>query len=391
MRKGGYPQRKEMALRKLDIKALDFIVEQMIETVDKSKDEIFRIGEQCSQEHDSLIAELKEIKEQVKHVITEGDELEIKARLARKRLSEVSKNFRAYSEKEVREVYENAHDLQTRHTINNQFEKQLRLRRDDLERRLLGLQETIDRAETLVSQITIISNYLVSDIKDIGEVLEDAKMKQDFGLRIIEAQEEERKRISREIHDGPAQLLANVLIRSDLAEKVHKEFGPEQSLLEIRSLKEMIRAALYEVRRIIYDLRPMVLDDLGLIPTLKRYLATIEEYNKVVKLDFVHIGEDKRLPSKYEVALFRLIQESVQNALKHSKASKITVKFERRHDSVFVIVKDNGIGFNPDEKRNDSFGLIGMKERIVILEGVLTIDSSPVTGTAIKMQIPLLD
>ncbi|MCJ8007579.1 sensor histidine kinase [Lederbergia wuyishanensis] len=380
-----------MALRKLDIKALDFIVEQMIETVDKSKDEIFRIGEQCRQEHDSLIAELKEIKEQVKHVITEGDELEIKARLARKRLSEVSKNFRAYSEKEVREVYENAHDLQTRHTINNQFEKQLRLRRDDLERRLLGLQETIDRAETLVSQITIISNYLVSDIKDIGEVLEDAKMKQDFGLRIIEAQEEERKRISREIHDGPAQLLANVLIRSDLAEKVHKEFGPEQSLLEIRSLKEMIRAALYEVRRIIYDLRPMVLDDLGLIPTLKRYLATIEEYNKVVKLDFVHIGEDKRLPSKYEVALFRLIQESVQNALKHSKASNITVKFERRHDSVFVIVKDNGIGFNPDEKRNDSFGLIGMKERIVILEGVLTIDSSPVTGTAIKMQIPLLD
>jgi len=378
-------------LRKLDVKALDFIVEQMIETVDKSKDEIFRIGEQCRQDHDSLIAELKEIKEQVKHVITEGDDLEVKARLARKRLSEVSKNFRAYSEKEVREVYENAHDLQTRHTINNQFEKQLRLRRDDLERRLLGLQETIDRAETLVSQITIISNYLVSDIKDIGEVLEDAKMKQDFGLRIIEAQEEERKRISREIHDGPAQLLANVLIRSDLAEKVHKEFGPEQSLLEIRSLKEMIRAALYEVRRIIYDLRPMVLDDLGLIPTLKRYLATIEEYNKVVKLNFVHIGEDKRLPSKYEVALFRLIQESVQNALKHSKASEIIVKFEKRRDSVSVIVKDNGIGFNPDEKRADSFGLIGMKERIVILEGVLTIESSPVTGTAIKMQIPLLD
>lgn len=378
-------------LRKLDVKALDFIVEQMIETVDKSKDEIFRIGEQCRQEHDSLIAELKEIKEQVKHVIVEGDDLEIKARLARKRLSEVSKNFRAYSETEVREVYENAHELQTRHTINAQFEKQLRLRRDDLERRLLGLQETIDRAETLVSQITIISNYLVSDIKDIGEVLEDAKMKQDFGLRIIEAQEEERKRISREIHDGPAQLLANVLIRSDLAEKVHKEFGPEQSLLEIRSLKEMIRAALYEVRRIIYDLRPMVLDDLGLIPTLKRYLATIEEYNKVVKINFVHIGEDKRLPSKYEVALFRLIQESVQNALKHSKASEIVVKFEKRRESINVVVKDNGVGFNPEEKRSDSFGLIGMKERIVILEGVLSIDSSPLTGTTITMQIPLLD
>src|SRR6185312_9239339 len=143
---------------------------------------------------------------------------------------------------------------------------------------------TIDRAESLVSQITIVSNYLVSDIKEIGVALEDAKMKQDFGLRIIEAQEEERKRLSREIHDGPAQLLANVLIRSDLAEKVYREKGPEQSLVEIRSLKEMIRAALYEVRRIIYDLRPMVLDDLGLLPTLEKYLATVEEYNKGITI-----------------------------------------------------------------------------------------------------------
>lgn len=380
-----------MPLRKLNVKELDSIVEQMIETVDKSKDEIFQIGEQCRQEHESLVTELQQIKDQVANVIEESDSLEKSSRLARRRLSEVSRNFKAYSEEQVREVYEFAHNLQTQHLMNEQLEKQLRQRRDDLERRLLGLQETIERSDFLVSQISVVSNYLVSDIKDIGLVLEDAKMKQDFGLRIIEAQEEERKRISREIHDGPAQLLANVLIRSDLAVKVHKEQGADQAFQEIRSLKEMIRGALYEVRRIIYDLRPMALDDLGLIPTLKKYLETMEDYHENVKITFSHLGEEKRLSTKYEVALFRLIQESINNAIKHAEAKEIKVKLEFRNEIVTAIIRDNGVGFDPEVKKHQSFGLIGMKERIAILEGELAIDSVANKGTAIKIKIPLLE
>lgn len=380
-----------MPLRKLDVKALDFIVKQMIDTVDKSKSEIFRIGEQCRKEHDTLITELREIKEKVGQVIVESDELEEKSRFARKRLSEVSRNFKTYSEEQVRKVYEFAHNLHTQYIVNEQLEKQLRQRRDDLERRLLVLQETIDRSELLVSQITVISNYLISDIKDIGIALEDAKMKQDFGLRIIEAQEEERKRISREIHDGPAQLLANVLIRSDLAEKVHIEQGPDEAFKEIRSLKKMIRDALYEVRRIIYDLRPMALDDLGLIPTLKKYISTMGEYHPSVHIQFVNLGEDKRLPSKYEVALFRLIQESLNNALKHADAKEIKVKLEVCKEQVSVIIRDNGKGFDPAVNKNGSFGLIGMKERIAILDGELKIESAPNEGTMIHIKVPVLE
>lgn len=378
-----------MALRKVNPKSLDKIVEQMIETVDRSKDEIFQIGEQCRRDHDDIIKELQEIKEEVKKVIDTGDQLEIQSRLARKRLSDVSKHFKDYSEEQVREAYEFAHELQTKLTVNRQLEKQLRKRRDELERRLVALQETIERADKLVSQITIVSNYLMSDIKEMGEALEDAKLKQEFGLRIIEAQEEERKRLSREMHDGPAQLLANVLIRSDLAEKMHKEQGPEQSLQEIRSLKEMIRTALYEVRRIIYDLRPMALDDLGLIPTLKKYLATVEEYHNGTQIKFIYLGQDIRLPPKYEVALFRLIQESVHNALKHARAETIQVKVELQNDQVFVIVKDDGIGFDINEKKSGSFGMIGMKERVDILDGTLSIHSKQGAGTIISMKIPL--
>ncbi|GIN89278.1 signal transduction histidine-protein kinase/phosphatase DegS [Siminovitchia terrae] len=378
-----------MALKKVNIKALDNIVEQMINTVDRSKHEIFQIGEQCRHDHDNILKELEKIKAEVNKVIDEGDLLEVQSRISRQRLSTISLHFKEYSEEQVRTAYEQAHDLQSKLMICRQLEKQLRERRDDLERRLLILQQTIERAETLVSQISIVSNYLVSDIKEMGEALEDAKMKQDFGLRIIEAQEEERKRLSREIHDGPAQLLASVLIRSDLAEKMHKEEGPERSLEEIRSLKEMIRTTLYEVRRIIYDLRPMALDDLGLIPTLTKYLATVEEYHKTTNIEFVYFGKDTRLPQKYEVALFRLIQEAVHNALKHAQSRTIQVKVEIQSEHVYVIVKDDGIGFDVNVKKSGSYGMMGMRERVEILDGLLSIHSKQGAGTVISIKIPV--
>ncbi|MFD1706916.1 sensor histidine kinase [Siminovitchia sediminis] len=377
-----------MALKKVNVKELDQIVEHMINTVERSKDEIFQIGEQCRRDHDNIVKELEKIKADVRKVIDEGDKLEINSKAARQRLSNLSRQFQEYTEEQVREAYEQAHDLQTRLMVNRQLEKQLRERRDDLERRLLILQQTIERAETLISQITVVSNYLVSDIKEMGEALEDAKLKQEFGLRIIEAQEEERKRLSREIHDGPAQLLASVLIRSDLVEKMHQEQGPEQSLEEIRSLKSMIRTTLYEVRRIIYDLRPMALDDLGLIPTLKKYLATVEDYHKTTNIEFTYIGKDVRLPQKYEVALFRLIQEAVHNALKHAEAQTIQVKVEMLPDKIYVLIKDDGVGFDVNVKKSGSYGMIGMRERVEILDGIFSIHSKKGAGTVVSIKIP---
>lgn len=378
-----------MLIRKFDTKTLDYIVEQMIQTVGSSKDEIFRIGEQCRQDYETLTEELKEMKVLVLETIEKGDKLEIQSRFARKRLSEVSKHFNEYSEAEVREAYERAHTLQMDLSMNRHLEKQYRERRDDLERRLLGLDETIERAEHLVTQISVVMNYLVSDLKQVGEVLEDAKQKQDFGLKIIGAQEEEKKRLSREIHDGPAQMMANVMMRSDLVERIYKERGATEAFEEIRNLKVMVRSALYEVRRIIYDLRPMALDDLGLIPTLKKYLKTIEEYHESTKIEFATIGKEARLPSKYEVALFRLVQESVQNALKHAEASNIAVKVELRRDQIIVLVKDNGKGFDKNQKKEESFGLIGMRERVQLLDGEITIDSKIGVGTIVMINVPI--
>lgn len=376
-------------IKKFDTKTLDVILDKMVETVGNSKDEIFRIGEQCRHDYESLTDELRDVRVMVAQVIEEGDKLDSRSRLARKRLSEVSMHFKNYSEVEVREAYEKAHQLQMELTMSRQMEKQLRERRDDIERRLLGLSETIERAEHLVSQISVVMNYLLSDLKHVGEVLEDAKLKQDFGLRIIEAQEEERKRLSREIHDGPAQMMANVMMRSDLIEKVYQEYGANDALAEVRNLKKMVRNALYEVRRIIYDLRPMALDDLGLAPTLKKYLQTIEEYHSKTRISYKSIGEERRLPAKYEVALFRLVQESVQNALKHANANEINVKLEMTREHMTVLIKDDGQGFDPKEKKTESFGIIGMRERVDLLDGEMSIDSKIGAGTVVLIRVPL--
>lgn len=378
-----------MNIKKFDMKTLDLILQKMIDTVGTSKNEIFRISEQCRNDHETLTDELKEVKHMVMKVIDEGDKLEVQTKFARKRLSEVSMHFKDYTESEVREAYEKAHQLQMDLSMNRQLEKQLRDRRDDIERRLLGLNETIERAEHLVSQITVVMNYLMGDLKQMGEIIEDARLKLDFGLKIIEAQEEERKRLSREIHDGPAQMMANVMMRSDLIERVYKERGGDEAITEIKDLKKMVRSALYEVRRIIYDLRPMALDDLGLVPTLKKYLQTIEEYHNTTKIKFTNLGAETRLPAQYEVALFRLIQESVTNALKHADSHEIVVKLEINQNRIAAIIKDDGKGFNIKEKKADSFGIIGMRERVELLDGQLSIDSKIGKGTIVIIQIPL--
>ncbi|MCA1011256.1 sensor histidine kinase [Halobacillus halophilus] len=377
-----------MSEKKFGDKALDHIIHEMVDTVTNSKDEIFQIGEESRNEYEKLDKELKETKREVCSLIDEGDKLEQKVRFSRMRLSEVSKQFQKYSEDEIRKVYEQTHGLQMDLSMKREKEKQLRNRRDDLERRLRNLDETIGRAEALGGKISVVLNYLTEDFKHVTDALEDAKEKQQFGLQIIEAQEEERRRLSREIHDGPAQMLANVMLRSDLVDRIYRERGVEEAMKEMRSVRTMVRSALYEVRRIIYDLRPMALDDLGIIPTLKKYLATVEDYNDL-KITFTLFGEERRFESKFEVALFRLIQEAVQNAVKHASASLIQVKTELQAGSAMIIVKDDGKGFDPKSKKDNSFGLVGMRERVDMLDGDLTIDSSPGEGTIVTIHIPI--
>lgn len=375
--------------KSLDVKHLDKIINKMIENVSDSKTQIFEIGEESRKENDALIRELHLVKTELAEVIDRGDRLEIDARRSRGRLAEISKAFDRYGEEDIRTAYEQANKIQNDLSVVREMERQLKSRRNELERRLVQLKATIKKAESLVGQVSVVLNYLTSDLKQVGDVVKSAREQRALGLKIIEALEEERKSLSREIHDGPAQTLAQVLLGLEIVERVSKREGEAAAREELRKYRSMVQGALAEVRRIIYDLRPMSLDDLGLVPTLQKYLHRVSSDFPSVMMDFKSIGEIVRLQSRIEAALFRLVQEAVQNACIHGDPEHIRIRLEYRDKRVVILVKDDGKGFDQSEKKEGSYGLVGMKERADLLNGELTIRSLPGEGTSVLVNIPL--
>lgn len=374
--------------RKLDKQTLDEIMDNMITTVVDSKSQVFEIVEDTRTEYERLRVELEEVKVQVVEKIENTARLDLLVRAARQKLMEVDGDFKRYTESQVKSAYEMAKNIQEQHILSLKEEKVLIHRRNELERRLQALLNQLRKAELLVARISIILNYLKTDFQQVSQVLEDAKQKQAFGFQLIQAQEEERLKLSREIHDGPAQMLANILIRSDFLIKTYRQRPEEDAIKELKDMKEQVRSALGEVRRIIYDLRPMALDDLGLVPTLSKYLKSLEEYNHIsIQFDF-YGNNEKRLDTKLEVAIFRLIQEAVQNACKHANPKIIFVKLEFLRSKINVLIKDDGIGFDVESEQNEnSFGLVGMKERVELLNGDFKIESKQNFGTTIRITL----
>lgn len=368
-------------------KTLDVIIDEMTNAVEKSKEEIFQISEESLSELDYLMRDLEQTKEKIRIYINKEEVLNDKVKEARKDLVIASKKTSLHSESDIRDAYESTHNLQMELTIVRKEEKQLRKRRDDLERRIISIRKTVDNATNIGRKVSVVLSYLQEDFNEVNHVLKTAKEKQQLGLKVIEAQEIERKRLSREIHDGPAQMLAHILIRSEIIDLSIRDGKIEQVMQEVRSMRKNIRSSLKEVRRIIYDLRPMALDDLGIIPTLKKHISTVAEFNDI-EIDLILLGEEKRLATDYELAVFRLIQEALQNTIKHAKATVIKVTLEILPDQITIIVRDNGIGFDMEESKKDSFGLIGMRERVEMLDGVFIVDSTKGKGTTIRAVLP---
>lgn len=277
---------------------LETIIVQMKDTIRSSKEQIFEICEQTRQEYETLESELKDTRWKVSEIIQQTDEKRRRAQVARNRLAVINRDFNTFSNEEAKKVYDDANEHRLQLAVLENEEKQLRERRDQIERRLLQLQDTLNRGEVLVGQVSVVHNFLDGDLREVGEMVEDAKEKQAFGLKIIQAQEEERRRLAREIHDGPAQLLANVLLRSEIIGRTYSEYGIEAALNELQDVREAIKGSLAEVRRIIYDLRPMALDDLGLVPTLKKYLDGVADELEGTDIRFILHGDEHKMAVK---------------------------------------------------------------------------------------------
>jgi len=203
--------------------------------------------------------------------------------------------------------------------------------------------------------------------------------------RVVEAQELERRRLARELHDETGQALTSILLGLKALEE---KLDDEHSRAAAGELRELVVATLQDVRRLAVELRPSALDDFGLVAALERLTASISEQTGI-RIDFEPALATERLPEEVETALYRIVQESLTNVVKHAQARNVSVLLALKSGAVKAMIEDDGRGFDPAERAAEGFGLVGMRERLGLLGGRLEVESSEGAGTTIAAEVPL--
>ncbi len=215
-----------------------------------------------------------------------------------------------------------------------------------------------------------------------------------YAAKQVNSIEEERKRLGRELHDETNQTLAATLIRLDLADKALQDHDAIEAHKQVNSAVELIKHAMEEIKLLVYDLRPVMLDDFGLVPTLRWYIKShLQAAGPTIITDFD--AADLRLSSEVETALYRITQEALANAVRHASATKVVVRVETKPGFVDLAVIDNGRGFDREalvrEGPQGGLGLLSLKERVELVGGTLNIESSIGRGTRLYVVIPQSD
>jgi two-component system sensor histidine kinase UhpB len=214
-----------------------------------------------------------------------------------------------------------------------------------------------------------------------------------YADRHLSSVEEERRRIGRELHDQTSQTLTATLVRLDLCDKALQDHDPSEAHRQVLTCKELLGHTIDEIKLLVYDLRPVMLDDFGLVPTLRWYIQShVQGLGPDVVTDFDG-GGDTRLPGDIETALYRITQEALSNAVRHSSATKILVRLTIRPGYASLAVIDNGVGFDLDDVlRGDALGGMGLasiKERVELVRGTVNVESAVGRGTRLYVVIPL--
>lgn len=244
-----------------------------------------------------------------------------------------------------------------------------------------------ERELALLTQVAHLMARTVENARLYEHLAERERTLEQFASRTVEAQELERRRLAGEIHDGISQRLISLWYHLQAAETA--SFGDAVLVRELEVAKDLASAALDETRRAIAGLRPSVLDDLGLGPSLESLAKTVT--GPEVELDVAPC----RLPAHVEVALYRIAQEALQNVVKHARAERVSLQLSTAAGAVRLVVEDDGRGFRPEElgreRPSPSYGLVGMQERAELVGARLSVTSTPGSGTRVQVEVPLGD
>ena len=401
-----------MAGKELDIEAseavlkkgaLKRILNHTIETIEEGKTQIFDIYEAARTEVDASKKLLEDLRFQVRQTIERVDALEKKEQQEKQQLVLVSSNFKNYSEERIKESYDRVKNVQVELAIERDKESSLRKQRDALEIRLRRLGEMLHQSEHLALAIGSVLNYLSSQVSGVVWQIEAVQKDKLVGARIIKAVEEERYRMSRELHDGPAQDMANLMFQTSICEKLIDR-SPEEAKQGLKEMRQEVRDCLTSVRQVIFDMRPMALDDLGLAAAIQQLGAKFQSRG-MLEVQFEVEGTSVKLSKYVEIAAFRIVQEALNNVIHHAGTNRARVRMLYTRSALSILVEDEGKGFDPQAEPTEDelaeqqeeqgfeqeghFGLVSMKERAKIVGAELNISSQPGKGTRVHLRIPL--
>jgi two-component system sensor histidine kinase DegS len=333
--------------------------------------------EQTRAELEQTERDIKEIRLMVNQSRSEVERLTQRNTQVTTHLRQIQSTFDTIPRSDIKTVYEAAQDAQQRlFTMRGQLEK-LQSDQANLERLADHLQRTLAALESSQGGGAGGSGAGGFDGKPMI-------------VRVVEAQEAERQRLSRQIHDGPAQALSNFILQAEIAARLFDK-DADLARAELVSLRTAALGTLQKVRDFIFDLRPMMLDDLGLTPTVKRYVDAFKEKSGI-QTTLTVTGAERRLEPVREIMAFRGLQELLSNVRNHAQASQVRVTFDMDDSRVRVVVEDSGKGFDVEAAlsgQQKTIGLSSLKERMELLGGRLDIESQAGQGTRVVMELPV--
>jgi two-component system, NarL family, sensor histidine kinase DevS len=203
--------------------------------------------------------------------------------------------------------------------------------------------------------------------------------------RVVAGQEVERRRLARELHDETGQALTSILLGLRAVDDADNSEGMKSALADLR---ELVVTTLQDVRRLAVQLRPKALDDFGLVAALERLVQTFSE-SSGIRVDLEARLGDHRLPTEVETTMYRIVQEALTNVVKHAEATRVSILLVRRDAMLTAVMEDDGRGFDAASVKSDSLGLEGMRERVTLHDGRLTLETAPGSGTTLRVEVPL--
>jgi two-component system, NarL family, sensor histidine kinase DegS len=331
------------------------------------------LKEECSSELDQSRRELKEISLMIEQSQLEVTKLQQRNASISAHLQQIQAQFDSMTKGDIRMAYDSALDSQQRLFV------------------MRGQLDKLQSDQTHIERYTIILEKVQQAI-ETGGGKQDSQQKSLTAMAqtvemMIQAQEAERQQLARQMHDGPAQALSNFILQAEIAQRLF-EIDQGKAKDELSGLKASATNTFQKVRDFIFELRPMMLDDLGLAPTLNRYVEAYKEQSGI-EVRLSSSGMEQRLESYLEVMIFRAVQELLTNASRHSEATLIKLQLDASEAEVRLNIEDNGKGFDVSTtQEKGGMGLKIIRDRVEMLGGEFNLHSVVGQGTHISFQIP---